>query len=145
MRQGSLAPTEPLKNTCSIFKTDSERIERLFRQRIDVRAATPILEALKSQPKTKLKIICMITEKRDSKNHIILSVEDLQGSATVLVPQKAPEDVRKKALMLLPDQVVCLAVIKTRTNLFLAEDIIFPEIGKKLAESSRTSLRCIDF
>ena len=73
----------------------------------------------------------MLTEKRDSKNNTILSVEDLQGSATVLVPQKAPEEVKKKALMLLPDQVICLAVIKTRTNLFMAEDIIFPEIGKK--------------
>jgi DNA polymerase II small subunit len=73
----------------------------------------------------------MITEKRESKNQMILSVEDLQGSATVLVPQKAQEEVKKRALLLLPDQVVCLAVIKTRTNLFLAEDIIFPDIGKK--------------
>ena len=73
----------------------------------------------------------MLTEKRDSKNHTILSVEDLQGSATVLVPQKAPEEVKKKALMLLPDQVICVAVIKTRTNLFMAEDIIFPEVGRK--------------
>ena len=54
-----------------------------------------------------------------------------RASATVLVPQKAPEEVKKKALMLLPDQVICLAVIKTRTNLFMAEDIIFPEIGRK--------------
>ena len=87
---------------------------------MDVKAATSILEALKSPAKTKLKIICMLTEKRDSKNHTILSVEDLQGSATVLVPQKAPEEVKKKALMLLPDQVICLAVVKTRTNLFMA-------------------------
>jgi DNA polymerase II small subunit len=62
---------------------------------------------------------------------MILSVEDLQGSTTILVPQKAPDEVKKKSLLLLQDQVVCFAVIKTRTNLFLAEDIIFPEIGKK--------------
>lgn len=113
------------------FQDRFKRIERLLRQRIDVRAATPILEALKSPPKTKLKIICMLTEKRDSKNHTILSIEDLQGSATVLVPQKAPEEVKRKVLMLLPDQVICIAVIKTRSNLFLAEDIIFPEVGRK--------------
>ena len=58
----------------------------------------------------------MLTEKRDSKNNTILSVEDLQGSATVLVPQKAPEEVKKKALMLLPDQVICVAVIKTKNQ-----------------------------
>ena len=49
----------------------------------------------------------MLTEKRDSKNNTILSVEDLHGSATILVSQKAPEEVKKKALMLLPDQVFC--------------------------------------
>jgi DNA polymerase II small subunit len=58
-------------------------------------------------------------------------VEDLQGSASVLVSQKTPEEVKKKVLMLLPDQVICLSVIKTRTNLFMLEDIIFPEIGRK--------------
>lgn len=128
---GKLSSNGTLEEYLFYFQDRFKRIERLFRQRIDVKGATPILEALKSPPKTKLKIICMLTEKRDSKNHTILSVEDLQGSATVLVPQKAPEEVRKKALMLLPDQVICLVVIKTRTNLFLAEDIIFPEIGRK--------------
>ncbi|HKM59676.1 MAG TPA: DNA-directed DNA polymerase II small subunit [Candidatus Bathyarchaeia archaeon] len=134
---GKLSSNGTIEEYFSYFQDRFRRIERLFRQRIDVRAATPILEALKSQPKTKLKIICMLTEKRDSKNHMILSVEDLQGTATVLVPQKAPEDVRKKALMLMPDQVICLAVIKTRTNLFLAEDIIFPEIGRKTQQRAQ--------
>jgi DNA polymerase II small subunit len=128
---GKLTANGTLEEYVRLFQDRFKRIEKIFRQRIDVRAATPIAEALKSQPKTKLKIICMLTEKRDSKNHTILSVEDPHSSATVLVPQKASPDVRKKALMLMPDQVICLAVIKTRTNLFLAEDIIFPEIGRK--------------
>ena len=98
---------------------------------MDVKAATPIIEALKSPPKTKLKIICMLTEKRDSKNNIILSVEDLHGSATILVSQKAPEEIKKKALTLLPDQVFCAAVVKTRGDLLMAEDIIFPDVGRK--------------
>ena len=134
---GKLSSNGTLEEYVEYFQDRFRRIEHLLRQRIDVRAATPILEALKSPAKTKLKIICMITEKRESKNQMILSVEDLLGSTTVLVPQKAPEDVRKKALQLLPDQVVCLAVIKTRTNLFLAEDIIFPEIGKKLQQRAQ--------
>jgi len=128
---GKLSSNGTLEEYVQYFQDRFKRIEHLFRQRIDVRSATPIQEALKSPAKTKLKLICMITEKRESKNQMILSVEDLQGSATVLVPQKAQEEVRKRALLLLPDQVVCLAVIKTKTNLFLAEDIIFPEIGKK--------------
>ena len=128
---GKLSSNGTLEEYVQYFQDRFRRIEHLLRQRIDVRAATSILEALKSPAKTKLKLICMITEKRESKNQMILSVEDLQGSATVLVPQKAQEEVKRRALLLLPDQVVCLAVIKTRTNLFLAEDIIFPDIGKK--------------
>ena len=49
----------------------------------------------------------------------------------LLVPQKAPEEVKKKALMILPDTIFCAAVIKTRSDLLMAEDIIFPEVGRK--------------
>lgn len=135
---GKLSSNGTLEEYLLYFQDRFRRIEKLFRQRIDVRAATPILEALKSPAKTKLKIICMVSEKRDSKNHIILSVEDLQGTATVLVPQRAPEDVRKKALMLMPDQVVCLAVIKTRSNLFhWRKTSFFQKSAKKPSKEHR--------
>ena len=113
------------------FQDRFKRLERLLRQRIDVRAATPILEALKSQAKAKLKIVCMVTEKREAKQNIILTVEDLQASATVLITHKSSEALHRKAQMLLTDQVICLAVAKTRSRLFIAEDIIFPEVGQK--------------
>src|SRR4030067_1960146 len=76
-------------------------------------------------------MICMITENREAKQNMILMVEDLQASATILVTHNAPEELHRKAQMLLPDQVVCIAVVKTRSNLFLAEDIILPEVGQK--------------
>jgi len=140
---GKLSSNGTMEEYLQYFQDRFKRIEHLFRQRIDVRAATPILEALKSPAKTKLKIICMVTEKRDSKNHTVLSVEDTQGTTTVLVPQKAPEDVKKKALLLLPDQIVCLAVIKTRGNFFLAEDIIFPEIGRKTQQRAKEQIYAV--
>jgi DNA polymerase II small subunit len=130
-------PTNKLNSNGTIedyiqyFQDRFKRLEKLLRQRIDVKAATPILEALKSQPRAKLKIVCMISEKREAKQHTILTVEDLQGTATVLITRNAPEELRKKAQTLLTDQVVCIAVMKTRSRLFLAEDIIFPEIGQK--------------
>ena len=136
---GSLTSNGTLVEYGLYFQDRFKRVERLLRQRMDVKAATPITEALKSPPKTKLKIICMLTEKRDSKNNTILSVEDLHGSAIVLIPQKAPEEVKKKVLMLLPDTVFCAAVIKTRTNLLLAEDIILPEVGGNYHEPKNLS------
>jgi DNA polymerase II small subunit len=130
-------PTNKLSSNGTIedyiqyFQDRFKRLEKLLRQRIDVKAATPIIEALKSQPRAKLKIVCMISEKREAKQHTILTVEDLQGTATVLITRNAPEELRKKAQTLLTDQVVCISVMKTRSRLFLAEDIIFPEIGQK--------------
>jgi len=128
---GKLSSNGTVEDYLQYFQDRFKRLERLLRQRIDVKAATPIAEAVKSQPKTKLKIICMITEKREAKQQIMLTVEDLHASATVLVSHNAPEELHKKARLLLPDQVVCLSVFKTRSRLFLAEDIIFPEVGQK--------------
>lgn len=113
------------------FRDRFKRIERLLRQRIDVRSATSVLDALKAPANAKLKIIAIITNKRESKNRIILTIEDLRASATVLVPKNAPERLLKKASSLLRDQVVCLGVTKTRSNLLIAEDIILPDVAKK--------------
>ncbi|MDR2720089.1 MAG: DNA-directed DNA polymerase II small subunit [Nitrososphaerota archaeon] len=128
---GKLTSNGTLEEYNALFQDRYKRIEKILRKRIDVMSATPIKEALKAQPKTKLKIIGKLTENRDVKQQTILAIEDLNSSATVLVPNKAPNEVKKKALQILPDQVICLAVIKTRTNMFLAEDIIFPDVGRK--------------
>jgi DNA polymerase II small subunit len=128
---GKLTSNGTIEEYLQYFQDRFKRIERLLRQRIDVKAATPISEALKTPAKTKMKIICMITEKRESKRNMILTAEDLQATATILVTHNAREELHRKAQRLLLDQVVCIAVVKTRSNLFLAEDIIFPEIGQK--------------
>jgi DNA polymerase II small subunit len=73
----------------------------------------------------------MITEKRESKQRVILTVEDLHASATVLVSQNAPKELMEKAHSLFLDQVVCLSVTKTRSNLLIAEDIILPDVAQK--------------
>jgi DNA polymerase II small subunit len=126
---GNLTSNGTIEEYLHYFQDRFKRMERLLRQRIDVKAATSISEAKKSPPRAKLKIICMISEKRESKRNIILTVEDLESTATVLVARNAREDVHKKAQRLISDQVVCIAVVKTRNDLFLAEDLIYPEMG----------------
>lgn len=113
------------------FRDRFRKMEKLLRQRIDVRDAVSILDVLKAAPSTKHKIICMVTEKREAKQRILLTVEDLQVSATVLIPQNAPHELLTKASKILPDQVICITVLKTRGNLLIAEDIIFPDVAKK--------------
>jgi len=130
-------PSEKISSSGTIedylqyFRDRFKRTEKLLRQRIDVKAAASIIDALKAPANTKLKIICMITEKRESKQRIILTVEDLHANATVLVPQNAPQELLKKAQLTLLDQIVCLSVVKTRSNLLIGEDIILPDIAQK--------------
>lgn len=113
------------------FRDRFKRLEKLLRQRIDVRTAASLIDALKASAGSKLKIIGMVTEKRESKQRTILTVEDLQGSMTALIPQNTSEDVKRKARSLLLDQVVCLSVTKTRGTLLIADDIIFPDVAQK--------------
>jgi DNA polymerase II small subunit len=119
------------------FRDRFKRIEKLLRQRIDVKTAASITDVIRAAPNTKLKIIGMVTEKRESKQRTILTVEDLQANITVLVPQNAPEETKKKARSLLLDQVVCLSVAKTRGTLLIAEDVIFPDVAQKLPHRAR--------
>jgi DNA polymerase II small subunit len=126
-----LSSSGTIEDFLAYFRDRFKRTEKMLRQRIDVRSAATIIDALKAPPKTRLKIIGMITEKRESKQRTILSVEDLQASITVLVPQNAAEELKKRTQLLLLDQIVCLSVIKTGGNLLIADDIILPEVGQK--------------
>lgn len=113
------------------FRDRFKRMEKLLRQRVDVKSASSVTDALKAQANTRFKIIGMLTEKRESKKRVVLTIEDLQANITVLVPQNAPEELQRKARMLLLDQVICLSAVKTRSTLLIAEDIILPEVGQR--------------
>jgi DNA polymerase II small subunit len=126
-----LSSSGTIEDYLEYFRDRFKRLEKLLRQRIDVKTAASIIDALKAPANTKLKIIGIITEKRESKQRIILTIEDLQANATVLVPQNASQELLKKARLLLLDQVICLSVIKTRSSLLIAEDIILPDIAQK--------------
>jgi DNA polymerase II small subunit len=125
------------------FRDRYKRLEKLLRQRIDVKSATSIIDAFKAPANTRLKIIGMITEKRESKQRTILTVEDLHASATVLVPQNAPQEVQKRARSILSDQVVCLSVVKTRTSLLIAEDIILPDVAQRTQHKASESVYAV--
>ena len=132
-----LSSSGKIENYLEYFRDRFRRMEKLLRQRIDVRSAASIIDALKAPANTKLKIIGMITEKRELKRKILLRIEDLHATATVLVPQNAPQRLMKKARLLLLDQVVCLSVIKTRRRLLIAEDVTLPDIARKPRHKAR--------
>jgi DNA polymerase II small subunit len=126
-----LSSSGTMEDYLEYFRDRFKRIEKLLRQRIDVKSAASIIDALKAPANTKLKIIGMITERREAKQKILLTVEDLNASTLVLVSQNSSAELLEKARLLLLDQVVCLSVVKTRSNLLIAEDIIFPDVAQK--------------
>jgi len=126
-------PTDKICTTGSMeeyleyFQDRFKRIQRFLRKRMDTKDATTISEALKAPANSKVKIIGMIIEKRERKQKIFLRVDDLEASATVLVPSEMTE----KAQALLLDQVVCISVIKGRNDLLIAEDFFLPDVPQK--------------
>jgi DNA polymerase II small subunit len=126
-----LSSSGTMEEYLEYFRNRFKRIEKLLRQRMDVKSAASIIDALKAPANTKLKIIGMITERREAKQKILLTVEDFHASSLVLVPQNSSAELLEKARLLLLDQVVCISVVKTSSNLLIAEDIIFPDVAQK--------------
>ena len=136
-------PTDKISSTGSIteyleyFQDRFKRLRRILRQRIDIKDAISIAEALKTSANSKIKVIAIITEKREIKGKIILRIEDLETNATVLVSPSTNPEVMEKARTLLLDQVVCIYAFKGRDNLLIAQDFIWPDIPQKTPQKAQ--------
>lgn len=123
--------TGTLEDYVEYFRDRYRRMSRLLTQRMDVESAIPLSEALRFSKGKSAKIICMISGKRETRRGIILTVEDLEDTATVYVPADQRGAVIEKAKALMLDQVVCISVIKGRNALLIAEDVLFPDIPSR--------------
>lgn len=132
-----------INNYLNYFRDRFKRLERILRRRVDLRHATTIREALKARTNTEVKVICMVTEKRESQQRVILRIEDLESSTIALVPQNTTKKLWKKAQQLMLDQVICVNVRKTRTNLLIVEDIIFPDIPPKAPQKAADKIYAV--
>jgi DNA polymerase II small subunit len=130
-------PTDKICSTGSIdeyleyFKDRFKRIRKLLRQRMDSRNAASIKEAFRAASRSRVKIFCIVTERRESKYGVFLKIEDFESSAIVLIPRNASQELWEKTKSLLLDQVVCLGLLKSRKNLLIVEELIFPDIPQK--------------
>lgn len=113
------------------FQDRFRKLRKILRQRMDAKTAMSISEALKAPVNSKVKIIGMIKEKRESKQKIFLQVEDLDANITILVSPTTNPSIVEKAQILLLDQVVCVTGFKGKNDLLIAEDFILPDIPRK--------------
>lgn len=128
---GEVCTKGTIEEYLEYFQDRFRRLQKFLKQRIDARDATTISEALKAPKNSKLKIIGMVTDKRESKQRTFLRIEDTEASVTVLVPPNLDRPVLEKTQMLLLDQVACISAIKGRDNLLILEDVFLPEIPQK--------------
>ena len=141
---------DPTKEVCSTgaieeylqyFRDRFHRIERLVRQRMDCRGATSLRYAFRALSRAKVKTICMITDKRETKFGTLLTIEDLEASATALIPNNASSDLIEKSKSLLLDQVVCMELQKTRASRLIVERIFFPDLPRRAPTYGNSSLK----
>ncbi len=125
-----ICTTGSIKEYLEYFQDRFERLQKILNKRIDAKNAVPISVALKTPIKSKVKIIGMVTEKIESKERLFVKIEDLEASATVLVPQSGSRELIAKTRSLLLDQVVCVSAMKGKNDLLIAKDFILPEVPR---------------
>ena len=119
------------------FRSRFRKIERILRQRLDVRDAVTIGDALKMPLRSKMKFIGIVASKRASGGRLFLEIEDAEDSATVMA--SAGETMRK-GLSILVDQVICVDGMKYRQDLMIANDFIWPDIPSRPPNRSEIPL-----
>jgi len=110
------------------FKDRLTKIEKILRERMDVKDAILVSEALKRPLRSRTKIIGIVTEKKERKNSVFIRIEDCYANILVFISHKSDKNLINKYARLFIDQVVCIEATKIKDDLFVANDLISPDI-----------------
>ena len=141
-------PTESISTVGTIedfyqyFCNRFEKMSRILTERTDVKDAGTLKNALRASQNTVNKFIAMITEKREKKGRLFLFVEDLEETATILVPETLLHNY-PSTLYLTLDQVVCFEAVKGRKDFFIARNIIFPDVPERRIQENNNPLSAL--
>jgi DNA polymerase II small subunit len=130
-------PTDKMCGTGSVeeyleyFRDRFRKLQRILRQRMDTKDASSISDALKAFLNSKVKVIGMITDKREHQQKLFFKIEDLEAEATVLVSPRINQETLEKARQLMLDQVICVSAIKGRNDLLIAEEFFWPDVPQR--------------
>lgn len=132
--------TRNTRDLLEYFRDRFSKISRILRQRSDARDAITLEEALKAPPRTRNRIICIVTEKRERPRSLALTVEDMESQATLIVPSSSDRSVLEKARSLFLDQVACVEVSRTQGETLIAHDFLNPDIPERPVRGSEEEL-----
>jgi DNA polymerase II small subunit len=109
------------------FRDRFRKLSSAFAHRIDARDSTTLAVALGQTQNHKVKFIAMVMEKRDRQRRLFLQVDDLEDTATVMVSpeERGAYEVAQKLPL---DQVICVSGVRAKGDLFVAKEILLPDI-----------------
>ena len=119
------------------FRSRFNSIEKILRQRIDMRDAVTIGRTFGMPVKTEVKVIGIVTDKRSSGSRLFIELEDAEDSITVMA---SDSEAVRKGLSILRDQVVCVDGLKYKPDLLIAKDFIWPDLPTRPPKRSETPL-----
>ncbi len=107
------------------FNSRLHQLSSIIRHRVDLRDSISLSQAVKLPIKTNFKTIGMVTSKRARSSRLFLELEDKDTLCTVMI---SDEEVVKKGLEVLEDQVICVDGFRYRDDLIIANDLIWPDV-----------------
>ncbi len=109
------------------FRDRFQKLNRTFRERPDSRDATSLAVALGQEQNKKVKFTAMVMEKRERQQKLFLQLDDLEDTATVLISpeERAAYETAQKIPL---DQVICVGGVRAKGDLFVAKEILLPDI-----------------
>jgi DNA polymerase II small subunit len=119
------------------FKDRFKKMADMLQKRSDVKGIRTLEEALNERINEKVKFICMILEKKEKKGIINLRVDDPEHTATVIVIESNDKALFEKARAIPLDQVVCIEGVKWKEGIFIAKDIILPDLPERKINNSK--------
>ena len=127
---GKLGTTGAFDDFLKYFRNRFEKMSGFFRARMDTRSSGTVADGKSGGQNGRARFICMVVEKREKPGRIILTVDDYEDEAVVLVGDQNPT-LFQTARRIVRDQVVFLATRKGPGEFLIAEEIVMPEIPER--------------
>jgi DNA polymerase II small subunit len=122
------------------FNSRFVQLSTILKQRVDVRDAIPLSQAMKQPLNTKFKTVGLVSGKNARSSRLFLDLEDRDVTATVMV---SGEETVKKGLEILEDQVICIDGIRYREDLIIANDLIWPDVPMHEVHRSEENISAV--
>ncbi|MGQ9544038.1 MAG: DNA-directed DNA polymerase II small subunit [Candidatus Bathyarchaeia archaeon] len=124
------------------FKDRFNKLSKIIRERLDFKDARDLTDALESKYGEKVKMVATVMDKRERSGQLFFDIEDLESTAVLMVP-RGNRELYDIARTVLPDQVIGIEASHGKSDLFIAEQIILPDIPERRLASTNYPINAV--